>query len=273
MRAQPRPRQAVVHPVRQVREDDRAPATSTAGPVSASPTTPSVPIRDKIIERAPRTLSLARSARRSSGSSWASPSASSPPSSAGRSLDRVAMGFALFGISAPVFWLGLMALFIFWYKLGLTPGTGYVPFTREPEEWFIAPDPALDRARPALRGDLRAHDARQPARRRWARTTSARRAPRACPSAGSIFKHGLRASLTPIVTMFGIDFALLRRRRDHHRERLQPRRPRLHGRRLRLPQDLPAMLGVVLVGDLRGRDHEPHRRHRLRLPRSARALP
>ena len=29
------------------------------------------------------------------------------------------MGFALFGISAPVFWLGLMALCIFWKKLGL----------------------------------------------------------------------------------------------------------------------------------------------------------
>ena len=35
------------------------------------------------------------------------------------------MGFALFGISAPVFWLGLMALFIFWYKLAWTAGTGY----------------------------------------------------------------------------------------------------------------------------------------------------
>ena len=34
------------------------------------------------------------------------------------------MGFALFGISAPVFWLGLMALFIFWNKLDLTAGTG-----------------------------------------------------------------------------------------------------------------------------------------------------
>ena len=34
-------------------------------------------------------------------------------------LDRFAMGFALFGVSAPVFWLGLMALFIFWKKLGI----------------------------------------------------------------------------------------------------------------------------------------------------------
>ncbi len=40
------------------------------------------------------------------------------------------MGFALFGISAPVFWLGLMALYIFWQKLGWTGGTGYVPLIR-----------------------------------------------------------------------------------------------------------------------------------------------
>ena len=47
-------------------------------------------------------------------------------------VDRVAMGFVLFGISAPVFWLGLMALFIFWKKLGLTGGTGYVPISEDP---------------------------------------------------------------------------------------------------------------------------------------------
>src|SRR4051812_18471371 len=41
-------------------------------------------------------------------------------------VDRAAMGFALFGISAPVFWLGLMALYIFWRELGWTSGTGYV---------------------------------------------------------------------------------------------------------------------------------------------------
>ena len=45
-------------------------------------------------------------------------------------IDRGAMGFALFGISAPVFWLGLMALFLIWKKLGLTGGSGYVPITK-----------------------------------------------------------------------------------------------------------------------------------------------
>src|SRR5437660_10585837 len=41
-------------------------------------------------------------------------------------VDRAAMGFALVGISTPVFWLGLMALYIFWRQLGWTAGTGYV---------------------------------------------------------------------------------------------------------------------------------------------------
>ena len=36
-----------------------------------------------------------------------------------RSTDRLAMGFALFGISTPVFWLGLMALYIFWRQARL----------------------------------------------------------------------------------------------------------------------------------------------------------
>ena len=41
------------------------------------------------------------------------------------------MGFALFGISTPVFWLGLMALYIFWRKLGWTGGSGYVSPIRQ----------------------------------------------------------------------------------------------------------------------------------------------
>ena len=54
----------------------------------------------------------------------------------GSILDRAAMGFALFGVSAPVFWLGLFALWVFWQKLGILPGTGYVPFAESPKEWF-----------------------------------------------------------------------------------------------------------------------------------------
>src|SRR6266540_2488817 len=41
-------------------------------------------------------------------------------------VDRLSMGLALFFVSAPVFWLGLMALWLFWFKLGISAGTGYV---------------------------------------------------------------------------------------------------------------------------------------------------
>ena len=78
--------------------------------------------------------------------------------------DRLAMGFALFGISTPVFWLGLMALFIFWQKLGWIGGTGYVSPVDSPTGLLLAHDPALDRARAALRRVLRADDPQQPAR-------------------------------------------------------------------------------------------------------------
>ena len=39
--------------------------------------------------------------------------------------DRSAMGLAVLAISMPVFFLGPLALYIFWFKLGWLPGTGY----------------------------------------------------------------------------------------------------------------------------------------------------
>ena len=41
--------------------------------------------------------------------------------------DRLSLGFVIFFISAPVFWLGLVLLWVFWYKLGIAAGTGYFP--------------------------------------------------------------------------------------------------------------------------------------------------
>ena len=142
-----------------------------------------MPIRDKIIERAPRTLSLIAGA----AVIWLVTGVRIGVLSAIKRrtiVDRLAMGFALFGISAPVFWLGLMALCIFWNKLdldGAAPATS--PFTDDPRRVVLAPDPSLVRARPALLGDLRAHGRAATCSTRSARTTSARRAPRACPSA------------------------------------------------------------------------------------------
>ena len=168
----------------------------------------SVPIRDKIIEKAPRTLSLIAGAavlwlivRRPHRRHLRD------QATHGRSTG-VAMGFALFGISAPVFWLGLMALFIFWCKLDLTAGTGYSPFTDSPSEWashLILPWIVLALLYAAIyarmvRGNLLDAMGEDYIRTARAKGLSERRV---------IFSHGLRASLTPIVTMFGLDIALL----------------------------------------------------------------
>ncbi|RMF90629.1 MAG: ABC transporter permease [Nitrospinota bacterium] len=41
-----------------------------------------------------------------------------------RLTDHVARLFSLFGLSMPVFWLGLVLLFLFYYRLGILPGPG-----------------------------------------------------------------------------------------------------------------------------------------------------
>jgi peptide/nickel transport system permease protein len=167
----------------------------------------SVPIREKIIEKAPRTLSLIGGA----AILWLIGGVLIGVVSAIKRrtiVDRLAMGFALFGISAPVFWLGLMALFIVWYKFNLTAGTGYTPFSQSPREWashLLLPWIVLAMLYAAIyarmvRGNLLDAMGEDYIRTARAKGLSEKRV---------IFRHGLRASLAPIVTMFGLDIALL----------------------------------------------------------------
>ena len=123
-------------------------------------------------------------------------------------VDRASMGFALFGVSAPVFWLGLMALFIFWQQLELLPGTGYTPFREDPVDWFahmILPWVVLALLYAAfyarmVRGNLLETMSEDYIRTARAKGLSERKV---------VGKHALRAGLTPIVTLFGVDFGLL----------------------------------------------------------------
>ena len=121
--------------------------------------------------------------------------------------DRAAMVFALIGVSAPIFWLGQIALFIFWQKLGISPGTGYEPMSNFGGwlshmwlPWIIlAVNFAAFYAR-MVRGNLLETMGED-----YIRTARAK----GLPERKVIGKHGLRASLTPVATMFGMDFAIL----------------------------------------------------------------
>ena len=126
----------------------------------------------------------------------------------GKWQDRVAMGFALVGVSAPVFWLGLVMLYVFWEKLGWLPGTGYVSFAESPKDWFlhmIMPWTVLALLFAAIyarivRGNMIDTMSEDYIRTARAKGLNERRV---------VARHGLRAGLSPVVTLLGIDLALL----------------------------------------------------------------
>ena len=166
-------------------------------------------VRQELIDRTPRTLSLVVGA----ALIWLLVGVSIGVLSAlkRRTIwDRLAMGFALFGISAPVFWLGLVALWIFTVKLPFSDslGTGYVEFSQDPVGWFthlILPWSCLALLYAAFYARMTRGNLIDTMGEDYIRTARAK----GLPERRVIFKHGLRASLTPIVTMFGLDVALL----------------------------------------------------------------
>ena len=165
-------------------------------------------VRQEIIERGPRTISLVLGA----AVIWLVVGISIGIVSALRRrtlTDRLAIGFVLFGISAPVFWLGLMALFIFWQKLGIEAvSTGYVNLQDDPVGWFqhlILPWCVLALLFAAFYARMTRGNLIDTMGEDFVRTARAK----GLPERTVVVKHGLRASLTPIVTMLGMDLALL----------------------------------------------------------------
>ncbi len=131
---------------------------------------------------------------------------------AGSKLDRASMGSALVLVSAPEYWLGLIALFFFASDIGkirVFPGAGsYVGLTAEPAKWFtslilpwlvVAAGTAAIYAR-LLRGSLIETMGEDYIRTARAKGLSERRV---------VLRHGLRSAINPIVTVLGVDIAIL----------------------------------------------------------------
>jgi peptide/nickel transport system permease protein len=122
--------------------------------------------------------------------------------------DRLAMGFALFGVSAPVFWLGLMFLYIFWFKLGIAASSGFVPLSEGFFTWFnhlIMPWTVLALLYAAFYARMSRGNLIETMTEDYIRTARAK----GLSESRVVLKHGLRASLTPVVTMFGMDLGAL----------------------------------------------------------------
>ncbi len=161
-------------------------------------------------------------------------------------VDRTAMGFALVGISTPVFWLGLMALFIFWRQLGWTGGTGYVSPVDSATGFFshmILPWIVLALLYAAFYARMTRNNLLETLGEDYIRTARAK----GLSERQVIFKHGLRASLTPIVTMFGMDVALLVGGAVITESVFNLQGLGYLAINDALQQDLPVVLGVVLL--------------------------
>src|SRR5919197_3545374 len=129
-------------------------------------------------------------------------------------IDRVSMGAALVAISAPVYWLGLVVLYLFSSDIGKFPvpffkGAGsYVPFSEDPSIWFqslLLPWLVLAAAFAALYARLLRANLIETMSEDYIRTARAK----GLPERAVVLKHGVRAALTPVITLFGANFGAL----------------------------------------------------------------
>jgi len=167
-----------------------------------------VPVKEEIFARLPVTLTLAVGA----AITWLLIGIPIGIISAVRRRsvwDRASMVFALIGVSAPVFWLAYLFLYIFWFKLQLAPSSGIPIGTSVLEAvlqgrfilpWFVLALAFAAFYARMVRGNLIETMGEDYIRTARAKGLSEKRV---------IYRHGLRAALTPVVTMFGLDLATL----------------------------------------------------------------
>ncbi|MBV9837846.1 MAG: ABC transporter permease [Solirubrobacterales bacterium] len=126
--------------------------------------------------------------------------------------DRATMGGALVAISAPPYWLGLLALFLFASDIGkikLFPGAGsYVPLTQDPGKWFtslIMPWLVLAASFAAIYARLLRANLIEVMSEDYIRTARAK----GLSERRVILRHGIRAAITPVVSAAGVDIGVL----------------------------------------------------------------
>lgn len=172
--------------------------------------TNNVPVKQQIFSRLPATVSLALGA----AVIWLAIGIAVGTISAVRRrsrFDRAAMGSALVAISAPPYWLGLLALFVFASDIGkipIFPGAGsYVPLTQAPLKWFgslIMPWFVLAASFAAIYARLLRANLIETMSEDYIRTARAKGL-----AERTVIRHGIRAAITPIVTAAGLDIGVL----------------------------------------------------------------
>lgn len=115
-------------------------------------------------------------------------------------LDRLLMGFALIGISLPVFWLAMLLQWIFGYKLSLLPISGYSTW-----QHMVLPAIVLGWTSSGSIARLTRSSLLGVMKNDYIRTARAK----GLLEGAVITRHGLKNSMIPVVTMMAMQFASL----------------------------------------------------------------
>jgi peptide/nickel transport system permease protein len=171
----------------------------------------SQPVRTLIFDRLPATISLTVGAV----VIWMSVAMVVGAISAVRQrslMDRLTIFGSLLAISVPTFWLGLMALYVFSNDIGkvhIFDGAGtYVGLTANPGRWFgslLLPWFVLAASLAAFYARLLRSQLIETMSQDYIRTARAK----GLTERQVIWRHGVRAAITPVVTALGIDIGFL----------------------------------------------------------------
>ena len=171
----------------------------------------SQPVRTMIFQRLPATISLTVGAM----VVWLLVGLPVGIISAIRSrslLDRFTMGASLLAISAPVYWLGLVGLYLFANDIGkvhIFDGSGtYTGLTTNPGRWFgslLLPWLVLAASFAAFYARLLRSNLIETMSEDYIRTARAK----GLRERRVILRHGVRSAITPIVTVLGLDIGIL----------------------------------------------------------------
>jgi peptide/nickel transport system permease protein len=127
-------------------------------------------------------------------------------------LDRSTMTGALLAISAPVYWLGLVSLYLFANDIGVIKifdGAGtYTGLTSNPGRWFgsmLLPWIVLAASFAAFYSRLLRSNLIEVMSEDYIRTARAK----GLSERKVVLRHGVRSAITPIVTVLGLDIGTL----------------------------------------------------------------
>jgi peptide/nickel transport system permease protein len=165
------------------------------------------PVRSLILEKLPVTLQLGLMAIVIAVSIGVSAGIVSAVKK-GTVWDYAANVFALWGLSTPNFWLGIMLIFLFSVELGWLPASGYVPLT---EDWrqslasTIMPAFVLGNAIAAVLMRHTRSAMLQALGSDYVRTARAK----GLFERAVVLKHAMRNALTPVITLGALELGTL----------------------------------------------------------------